>query len=81
MPEIYGLEYLVSHLNELNWCNSNGMGIVAISWSEIQAYNECMGYPLNSEECKIIKKMSNSYVRELQDKNPVKKPPFNAPKI
>lgn len=80
MPEIYGLEYLVSHLNNIGWLSSNGMGITSISFQEIQAYNELMKAHLSPDEVMTIKNMSNAYVRELNDKDPFKKAPYGVAK-
>ena len=75
-PDIEGAEYMLSHLNNLGWCSSNGMGINALSFLEIQAYMQLTDSSLTAEEVLIIKKMSQAYVNELQDKNSIKKAPF-----
>ncbi len=75
-PDIEGAEYMLSHLNNLGWCVSNGMGINALSFLEIQAYINTTETSLTAEEVLIIKRMSQAYVNEVQDKNSMKKAPF-----
>lgn len=80
MPELYGMEYLINHLNNIGWVSSNGMGITSISFQEIQAYNDLTQSHLSPDEVITIKKMSSAYCAELNDKNPHKKPPFQIEK-
>lgn len=75
-PDIQGAEYILNHLNLLGWCSSNGMGVNALSFLEIQAYIQLTDTSLTADEVLIIKKMSQAYVNELQDKNSIKKAPF-----
>lgn len=77
MPDINGYEHLVIHISNLGWCSSNGMGIQALSFTEIKSYIEITETSLTSEEVMIIRKMSQSYVRELNNKDPQAKPPHS----
>ena len=52
------------------------MGINALSFLEIQAYINTTETSLTAEEVLIIKRMSQAYVNEVQDKNSMKKAPF-----
>lgn len=76
MPFVNGMEYLISHLNDLGWVSNTGMGIAPITFKEIQAYNELTNSNLSGDEVLILRKMSIAYSNELQDKNPHKKPPY-----
>jgi len=76
MPNIEGLEYLISHLNALGWCSSNGMGVTPLSYTEIDAYNRSTESFLNGEEVLLLRKMSSNYVRFLNDKNPNTQAPY-----
>lgn len=55
---------------------SNGMGIVSLSFTEIDAYNRLTNSCLNGDEVLIIKRMSSAYVSELNDRSPNKKAPY-----
>lgn len=79
MPDIKGAEYLINHLNNLGWCSSNGMGAVSLSFTEIKAYIDTTDTPLTGDEVLLIKRMSQAYVSELNDKNPNKQSAVNIP--
>lgn len=79
MPDIKGAEYILNHLNNLGWCSSSGMGVVALSFTEIKAYMDITDTPLTCDEVLIIKRMSQAYVAELSDKNPNKQSAVNIP--
>lgn len=72
------MEYIVAHLNNLGWCESSGMGLSPISFTEIKAYVDLTDSPLTVDEVMIIRKMSQSYVSEVQNKDPNAKPPFGS---
>lgn len=75
-PDVSGLEHILHHLNNLGWCSSNGMGLTSLSFLEIQAYIELTDTALSADEVLIIKRMSQGYVNELQDKDTLKKSPY-----
>ena len=75
-PDISGLEHILHHLNNLGWCSSNGMGLTSLSFLEVQAYIELTDTALSADEVLIIKRMSQAYVNELQDKDTMKKSPY-----
>ena len=75
-PDVENLEYLLEHMNNLGWCSSNGMGLTSLSFLEIKAYIELTETALSSDEAMIIKRMSQAYVNELQDKDTMKKSPY-----
>ena len=64
------------HLNNIGWYSSNGMGLVPISFGEIKAYMELTATPLTPDEVMIIRRMSQAYVNNVQNKDPNAKPPY-----
>jgi len=76
MPDIAGAEYLVNHLNVLGWCTSNGMGLSAISFQEIDAYMARCNVSLSGDEVLLLKRMSQAYVINVQNKDPKAQPPY-----
>ena len=52
------------------------MGISAISFSEIDAYMSRCQIHLSGDEVMIIRKMSQAYVSNINDKDPQSKPPY-----
>ena len=77
MPPIKGREHLLQHLNALWWCSSTGMGITALSFTEIKAYKELTETPLNADEVSIIRMMSQAYCASVQLKDPNAKAPYS----
>lgn len=53
------------------------MGIQPISFTEIKNYIELCDISLSADEALIIRKMSQAYVRESQNKDPQAKVPFS----
>ena len=56
--------------------SSNGMGLIPLSFTEIKSYNDLIGANLSPSEIMIIRKMSQIYVSQVQDKRPFCKSPF-----
>jgi hypothetical protein len=75
-PNIEGSEYLLQHLDALGWCESTGMGLKALSFTEIRNYIEITETALSALEVLIINKMSRAYVRESNNKSIYAKSPF-----
>lgn len=57
------------------------MGLSPISFQEIDAYMKRCEIHLSGDEVLIIRKMSQAYVSNVQNKDPHAKPPFGEPKI
>jgi hypothetical protein len=76
MPDIVGAEYLLEHLNNIGWCTSTGMGLVSISFQEIDAYMSRCQINLSGDEVLLIKKMSQAYCSQVQNKDPSAKAPY-----
>lgn len=62
-PEVSAM-YLVHYLMEIGPCSSNGMGLIPVSWQEIQAWQEQQGLSLNAWELKIIRMASGAYANQ-----------------
>lgn len=57
-----------------------GMGLVQLSAQEIQAWSDCSGIELNPWEFLAIRKMSFSYIKQLNEsERPDCPPPFGDP--
>lgn len=69
--------YLIEHLENMGFYMSNGMGIVPLTFQEIEAYMRTTDTPLNADEVMIIRQMSQSYIQELNDTNPESKAPYS----
>lgn len=66
LPEIEDAgRHLMSYLFEAGVATSNGMGIVPLSWQEIDAWIEVTGLPLSTWEKLTLKEMSEAYVNEF----------------
>jgi len=80
MPDIKGAEHILHHLNTLGWCSSTGMGITALSFTEIKAYSDLTETPLNSDEVLLIRQMSQAYCSNVQTKDPSANAPYSEAK-
>ena len=80
MPNIKGAEHILHHLNVLGWCSSTGMGITALSYTEIKSYSDLTNTPLDPDEVMLIRQMSSAYCSNVQDKDPSAKAPYSPPK-
>ena len=75
-PELKGAEYIVSHLDNLGWALQGANGYIPLTFQEIYAYMQATQTPLNSEEVLLIKKMSEAYVAQSYDKDPMARMPY-----
>lgn len=62
-PEVTA-KYLIQYLMDIGPCNNNGMGLIPVSWQEIQAWQQQNGVTLNAWELKIIKMASSAYANQ-----------------
>ena len=76
MPKIDGAEYILQHLQNIGFYSNNGMGIVPISYVEIEAYSRLTGLEFTETEISVMKKMSIAYVNQSYDKGMNSKPPY-----
>lgn len=65
LPSLDGADYLVGLLFEAGLTQSTGMGVHALSWSEIDSWLRVTQARLNLWEILTIKKMSEVYAGEL----------------
>ena len=67
---------IVTWFHQLGRCTSNGMGVVAVSFTELSAFNERMQLNLSPWESEILVNMSREYSVML---NSAKDPLMSAP--
>ena len=61
-PDISGLEYLASAVQELGLVGQGGMSISPTSWQEIESYDHMTGPWLSSWDAQTLMEMSRAYV-------------------
>lgn len=59
-PPLGDLNYLSHCLEEMGRCQSSGLGISKISWSDVMAYSEMTGAA--KWECELLHQMSRMFV-------------------
>lgn len=69
--------YLIEHLENLGFFMSSGMGMIPLTFQEIESYMRITNTPLNSDEVIIIRQMSQLYIQEINDTNPESKAPYS----
>ena len=69
--------YLIEHLENLGFYMSNGMGMIPITFQELDSYCRRTNTDLNSEESILIIQMSRAYIQEINDTNPESKAPYS----
>jgi len=78
MPEVEAA-YLLRPFFDSGMCSSNGMGVSAISWSELRNYCELTGTELSPWEAEQVMMMSRAYTASLRrSDDPLMPPPFTA---
>ena len=65
LPSLDGAEYLVTMLFEAGLIQSTGMGVSALSWSEIESWLRVTQLDLSVWERLTIKSMSDTYAAAL----------------
>lgn len=60
VPGLLDKQYLANCLDELGRCQSSGMGISKVSWSDVKAYAEMTG--ASKWECQLLHYMSKLFV-------------------
>lgn len=82
MPEIGNAGYLVELLNEVGIVETNGMGMIPISWSEIDSWLSISGRSLSTWEALTIRELSSAYATEFaQASSPNKEAPWEAEEV
>lgn len=56
---------------------SSGMGIIPLTFQEIESYMRTTNTPLNSDEVMIIRQMSQVYIAELNDTRNMREAPYS----
>lgn len=62
MPPVDGFEFLILSWIEAGIAHQTGMGVVPLTWTDLQAYCFFIGERLDFEEAQLILGMSESYV-------------------
>jgi hypothetical protein len=81
MPNVDGADYLISLLNEAGLFESNGMGAVPLSWTELHSWLRCTELSLSNWEILSLKQMSEAYVGELNQADKKDRPAPYTPEI
>lgn len=81
LPPISDGYHLIEHLMEVGPVASNGMGIVPVSYSELQAWRSGCGHHLDAWEFRLLRDLSAAYCSELQDAESPTAPPPWAPEL
>jgi len=79
LPEVENAGYLVALLNEAGLASSNGMGVVPLSWQEIDSWLKCTNLELSVWEKLTIKLLSETYVGEFSQASAKDRPPPYVP--
>lgn len=64
MPPVEGGEYLLGYLWEVGPVMPGGMGAVVLSWQELRAWQESIGFELDPWESRILRRLSRDYLAE-----------------
>lgn len=64
LPEIGSCEYLVKILFDIGPCLNLGMGLCALSWTDISSWQECTGVELDAWQANLIRRLSIEYAQE-----------------
>ena len=78
--------HLIGYLMEMGLTEAAGMGMVALSWREITAWQDGTGIVLSSWQARLIRRLSTEYVAELhaaedESRGPPWKPPVTQREI
>ena len=76
LPELGEAEYMIPLLYEAGLVEQNGMGIVGLSWKELNSWQECTQVKLHTWEVTTLKQMSDAYASEFSQAS---KPDHPAP--
>lgn len=64
-PKIEGAEYMVALFQEAGVMQSNGMGVIPLTWQEIESWLRTTELDLSVWEKLTIREMSEAYVAEF----------------
>lgn len=65
LPDLEDAAYIVPLLREAGLMSSNGMGVVPVSWQEIESWLRCTELQLTVWEKLTIRELSEAYVSEF----------------
>ena len=76
MPEVKDGSFLIEHLQNMGFCQSTGMGISPLPFTEIKAYVDLMKISLDTFHISMLRKMSVAYVSQNNDNYDDTDPPY-----
>lgn len=80
MPPVEVGGYLVDYLLDVGPVGSTGMGLAVISYSELQAWQQCTGIAMQPWEVMLLRRLSADYmVESKRAEKPDCPPPFGSP--
>jgi hypothetical protein len=69
--------YLLGYLQELDFCQQNGMGTAPLSFQELQAWQSSTGLALSSWETLALRQLSRDYIDQLaRSRDPSEPAPY-----
>ena len=80
-PPLKHGSYLLQFLDELGYCRSGFNGLVPLDFTEINAYIQSTNTELLPFEVLLLKKLSNTYVSQSHDKDPLAFAPYTTHEI
>lgn len=64
LPPASAAQYLVGYLFEVGPLSSSGMGAAAVSWVELQAWQQQVGVELSAWEARTLRRLSAEFAAE-----------------
>lgn len=80
-PPLNNGAYILQFLDELGYCRSGFNGLIPIDYSEINAYIQSTNTELLPFEVLLLKKLSNTYVSQSHDKDPLAFAPYTTHEV
>lgn len=72
-PDIEGFEYIIYHLQDLGYTDSEGNGL---SYQEIDSYSRLTGVVLSSWDASTLKSLSSDFASQLQKRDVNEETPY-----
>lgn len=77
MPDFESGEYLWRAFNDIGLASSSSGGLMPILWSEVRGFAEATGAIDEPWEMQAIRQMSEAYVAERHQRNPLRISPMD----
>lgn len=75
-PNLKGADYLIEHLQNMGYALNGFSGRVPLTYSEIESYSRLMKVDFLPAEVKLLIDMSNAFVSESGNKDPLAYAPY-----